>query len=386
MFSGQAFPQFFGRITARLHGARPATESGDPSGPRADTTPSCPYVLAPTEATPVMPHPDLPGLPVGARLQDPLLVVDVEHRGGEHPHTILTLGNASGRLATAPFWPAEAAKVAGIRRGSVVQVIGTISSYRERRQLAVDSIRVLPRDQVDWRALMPSIGDVGRWWKRLDEWRGRVAGPRLARTLALFYDDPDFRSRYEQCPASTAGHHAALGGLLKHTVEVAHIALATARLYPHADADLVLAGVLLHDIGKLDSYTWDGAFEMTVPGAVIGHVVLGAFQLDRRVRAERPMPCTETELLLLHHLVLSHHGKLEFGAPVVPMTLEAEIIHYADNASAKTASMDQALDDPENFPDDAAVSTRGVWQLDRRRVWRADSDWGAPESEEKNSD
>lgn len=375
-----------GRMAALLRSALPAPVAWDPSGPRADTAPSRPYVLAPTEATPVMPQPDLPTLPLGARLQDPLLVVDVEHRTGDHPHTVLTLGNASGRLPTAPFWPADAAKVAGISRGAVVQVIGTVASYRDRRQLAVDSIRVLPRDQVDWRALMPSIGDVGRWWKRLDDWRARIAGPRLARTLALFYDDPEFRARYEQCPASTAGHHAALGGLLKHTVEVAHIGLATARLYPHADADLVLAGVLLHDIGKLDSYTWDGAFEMTVPGAVIGHVVLGAFQLDRRVRAEQPMPCTETELLLLHHLVLSHHGKLEYGAPVVPMTLEAEIIHYADNASAKTASMDEALDDPENFPDDQPVSARTVWQLDRRRVWRADSDWGAPEAQDKIAD
>lgn len=325
-----------------------------------------------------MNQPILPELPVGARVQDPFIVVDIEARGGDTPHTILTLGNASGRIQTAPFWPSDNHKVAGVARGNVVQVIGTVSSYRDRRQLAVDSLRVLPREQVNWHALMPSVGDVARYWKAVDRWRADIHGPRLAGTLGLFYDDPAFRERYEQCPASISGHHAALGGLLKHTCEVAHIALAIGRLYPAADPDLILAGVLLHDIGKLESYRWDGVFEMTVPGSVIGHVVLGGFMLDRRVRAETPMPCQEEELLILEHLVLSHHGRLEFGAPVVPMTLEAEIIHYADNASAKTASMADALDDDENFPDDAEISTRTIWQLDKRRAWRGESDWGHP--------
>jgi 3'-5' exoribonuclease len=325
-----------------------------------------------------MAQPILSELPIGTRVQDPFIVLDVEARGGDTPHTILTFGNAHGRLQSAPFWPSDSPKITGVSRGCVVQVIGTVGAYRDRRQLTVDSLRVLPREQVDWHALMPSVGDVSRYWKAIDRWRGEVRGPRLARVLSLFYDDPAFRERYEQCPASTSGHHAALGGLLKHTCEVVHIGHAICRLYASADPDLVAAGVLLHDIGKLDSYRWDGVFEVTVPGSVIGHVVLGALMLDRRVRAETPMPCTEDELLLLQHLVLSHHGKLEFGAPVAPMTLEAEIIHYADNASAKTASMDEALRDSENFVGDSEVSARPVWQIDRRRAWRASSDWGRP--------
>lgn len=323
-----------------------------------------------------MTQPVLPDLPVGARVQDPFLVMDVEARGGDNPHTIITLGNATGRIQTAPFWSSDAPRIAGIGRGNVVQVIGTVGSYRDRRQLAVDSIRVLPRSEVDWRSLMPSVGDVRRYWEAVDRWRGRIQGPRLAATLGLFYDDPDFRTRYGECPASTAGHHAALGGLLKHTCEVAHIALETARLFAQADPDLVLAGVLLHDIGKLESYRWEGAFDVTVPGSVVGHVVLGALMLDRRVREASRPPCTEQELLVLEHLILSHHGKLEFGAPVAPMTLEAEILHYADNASAKAASMADALADGENFSGDGAVSSRTIWQIDRRRAWRHGSDWG----------
>jgi 3'-5' exoribonuclease len=88
------------------------------------------------------------------------------------------------------------------------------------------------------------------------------------------------------------------------------------------------------------------------------------------------MPCTEQELDILQHLVLSHHGVLEYGAPVRPATLEAEIVHFADNASAKTASFNDALSDPMNFQKDELVSQKGLWELDKRRAYRGKSDWG----------
>lgn len=325
-----------------------------------------------------MPPPllDLTRLSVGERLQDPLLVLEVEQKTfGDKDCTVLTLGNASGRIPTAPFWGSEQGQVAGIGRNDVVQVIGDVGQYRERRQLKVTSIRALPRGTVDWRLLVPSIGDVAPYWDRLDRWRADVRWPRLKHLLDLFFDDADFRRRYEECPASTTGHHAELGGLLKHVCEVATIGRAIAKVC-HADADLVLAGALLHDIGKLDAYTWNGSFEMTSSGSLIGHVVLGTLMLDRRLGEEDPAPCTDRELMLLHHLVLSHHGKLEFGAAVVPMTLEAEVLHYADNASAKTASMADALADADNFSGGHDVSARPIWQLDKRRAYRGASDWG----------
>ncbi len=323
-----------------------------------------------------MTHPGLSDLPHGARVRGPFLVTDVEARGVDNPFTVLTLGNAGGRIQTAPFWASDRQRIAGISRGDVVLVAGTVRPYRDQRQLAVDSIRLLPRDQVDWAGLLPSVGDVRPYWQEVDGWLSQLSAPRLRRTLALFYADAEFRARYGQCPASTSGHHAELGGLLKHTCEVARIALATAREFPAADPELLLAGALLHDIGKLASYRWEGGFEMTVAGSVLGHVVLGALLLDQRVRAADPTPCTPEELLLLQHLILSHHGKLEFGAPVLPLTLEAEILHFADNASAKAASMASALAAAENFPGGAPISARGIWQIDRRRGWRGKSDWG----------
>jgi len=318
---------------------------------------------------------DLPALQIGERVQDPLLVLDADQRSFEGGvYTVLTLGNASGRIASAPFWAEDQAKVEGVRKGHVVQVIGEVAEYRGRRQLRVASLRALPAASVDIRELLPSVGDIAPYWAKLDEWRGEVRKPRLAQVLALFYEDDDFRERYGQCPASIGGHHAALGGLLRHTIEVGAIARVIARV-AGADADLVLAGVLLHDIGKIEAYRWDRLFEATPAGHLVGHVVLGALLLEQRLAQPGGPACTADERLLLQHLMLSHHGRLEYGSPVTPMTLEAEVLHWADNASARTASMGDALKEGEAFGEEL-VSQRRFWQLDQRRVYRGASDWG----------
>lgn len=306
-----------------------------------------------------------------------LLVVGVEQRSyGEGKEClILTLGNASGRISSAPFWNGRQSAAAGVAQSDVVEVQAEVGAYRGRRQLEVASLRVVPRSEIQWDGLLPSAGDPAPCWSRLDQWRAGIRGPRLRRLLGLFYDDGDFRRRYEQCPASTVGHHAQLGGLLRHTVEVAAIGRAIAESCG-GDTDLVLAGALLHDIGKLEAYAWSGAFETTESGALLGHVALGLLMLSRRVGAEPHPPCTGPELLLIHHLIASHHGRPEFGAAVPPMTLEAEILHYADDASAKSAGMAAALGDPDQFIGAALLSARGVWQLDRRKVYRGRSDWG----------
>jgi 3'-5' exoribonuclease len=319
---------------------------------------------------------DLPSLPIGARVQDTLLVLDVDRRATTDgsPFTILTLGNSTGEIATEPFWLDRQDAVAGVRRGHVAQVIGEVDAWHERRQLRVTSIRVVPPESVDVGALLPTVGGVDRYWETLDGWREELRKPRLRAVVDLFYTDQDFRRAYGRCPGSVRGHHAALGGLLKHTAEVAAIARTIART-TSADGELVLAGVLLHDIGKIEAYRWDGVFDQTERGRLLGHVSLGALMLDRRIRELTPPPCTGVERDILLHLLLSHHGRLELGSPVTPMTLEAEIIHWADNASARTASMAEALADAANFPGGPVSLPQR--RLDGRRVMRLQSDWGS---------
>ena len=319
--------------------------------------------------------PDLKRLHPGAPLHDSLLVVEVDHRsfGDGKDCVILTLGNATGRIASAPFWSERRAAVSGLVRGDPVEVTGEIRLYRGRRQLEVLAIRPLSRGEVDWRRLLPSVNDIAPYWRAIDGWRSQIRAPRLRSLIALFYDDPQFRGRYGSCPASTVGHHAELGGLLRHTCEVGSIGRAIAETCG-ADRDLVTGGALLHDIGKLEAYAWDTGFTVTEPGALLGHVALGMLMLARRTAGWAPL--RERELWIVQHLIASHHGTLEFGAAVPPMTLEAEVLHYADNASAKSANMAQAVEDTDNFQGDQLVSARALWQLDRRKAYRGRSDWG----------
>lgn len=318
---------------------------------------------------------DIPSLGVGAKIQEAFLVLDVESRttADGSPFTILILGNRTGEIATEPFWIERQEMIAGLRRGHVVQVIGEVTSFRDTKQVRAVSVRALPEGYADPAGFLPSVGSVGKYWDTLDGWRREIRKPRLARVVNLFYDDPDFRQRYEQCPASVRGHHAAIGGLLKHTTEVGAIARTIARACG-ADQELVMAGALLHDIGKLESYTWQGVFQHTETGALVGHVVLGALMLDRRLAQEPEPPCTAIERDILLHLILAHHGRLEFGSPVLPLTLEAEVLHWADNASAKSASLADALRNAQNFVDGPLSAPQRL--LEHRRVYRGGSDWG----------
>ena len=323
---------------------------------------------------------DIPSLTVGSRVQSMFLLLDVEVRTPQSgdPFTVITLGNTTGRIKTEPFWSERQQEVAGLKSGHVVQVTGDVQAYRDRLQLRVTSLTHVPKDGVNIYALLPSVGPVDRYWNTLDGWRREITKPRLRAVIDLFYEEDVFRQRYERCPAAVFGHHAQLGGLLKHTTEVAAIGRTIARACG-ADADLVLAGVLLHDIGKLEAYRWDGPFETTNIGRLLGHVALGVLVLDRRLDEEQEPPCTELERDLLLHLILSHHGRLEWGAPVTPMTLEAEVLHWADNASAKTAGISDILKDDGNFPDGLVSASQRMF--DYRRVFRGQSDWGLSDTD-----
>jgi 3'-5' exoribonuclease len=318
---------------------------------------------------------DIPSLTVGTRVEDTLIVrdVDVRTQANGDPFTILTLGNGTGTIATEPFWSERGAEVAGLRRGHVVRVVGDVAVYRDRPQLRIITLRHVPADAADLSTLLPSVGPVDRFWNVLDGWRREIGKPRLRAVIDLFYEEDLFRRRYEQCPGAVIGHHAVLGGLLKHTVEVAAIARTIAKV-SGADVELVVAGALLHDIGKLEAYRWEGTFEQTERGRLLGHVTLGAMLLDRRLAEQSPPPCTDLERDILLHLILAHHGRLEFGSPITPMTLEAEVLHWADNASAKTESVADVLRDNANFAESLVSSSQRM--LDHRRFWRGTSDWG----------
>lgn len=323
----------------------------------------------------------IPDLVSGDRVQADFLVTDRIERKTKtgDPYVTLTLGNSSGSIETAPIWSNNKTWADGAERGTVVEAVGQISFYGtgplSRRQLNVSApLRLVPSGQVDVSAFLPSVGDCTRLWAHVDKMRAEIASATLRRIVDLFYADDEFRMRMEQTPASVAGHHAKLGGLLQHIVEVATIARATAKACK-VNLDLVTTGVFLHDIGKVEAYSiTTGGFRYTPCGHLVGHVVLGCMMLDRAVAGTLPRPCSDGQLLELQHVILSHHGSLEFGSPVQPMTVEAEIIHWADEASAKSNDMIESLEDRDCFSEGDEISSRRPWRVGRR-IWRRPHGW-----------
>ena len=336
---------------------------------------------APASGSPAAPL-HLPGLAPGARVQHELLVRERAEKVTKDckPYVVLTLGNRSGIIECAPFWFERLDWVDGADQGRVVQVIGDVklAAYNgaARRQLTVTApLRVLPDSHFSAADFLPHVDeDVERLWDKLDRARASVQSEALGTVLEAVFGDDAFRVQFERAPGSTKGHHAKVGGLLQHTVEVAAIAKMSAKAVRRVNEDLVVAGALLHDVGKVEAYEVSPAgFTYTPCGLLVGHVVLGVLHLERCLQAQGEMPCSEGQLLELRHMILSHHGKLEYGSPVVPMTVEAQIVHHADDASAKATDFLDAFDDAELWADGGQFSKRS-WQLGRQ-VWRRPHDW-----------
>lgn len=323
----------------------------------------------------------IPDLSAGDRVQADFLVTERSEKKTKagDAFVTLTLGNASGSIETAPIWSNNLTWADGAERGSVVGVAGQVTFYgsgaNAKRQLNVSApLRVVASSLVDVNAFLPTVGDCTRLWAHVDRMRAEMSSATLRRVVDLFYADDQFRVRLERTPGSVAGHHAKLGGLLQHIVEVATIARATAKTC-RANIDLVTSGVLLHDIGKIESYSVSaGGFSHTPCGHLIGHVVLGCMMLDRAISAADSRSCSDQQLMDLQHVILSHHGSLEFGSPVQPMTLEAEIVHWADEASAKSNDMLESLEDRDSFNGDDEISSRRPWRVGRR-IWRRPHGW-----------
>lgn len=328
-----------------------------------------------------MPALDLPRLAVGARVQHELLIAERSEKkttAGD-PFIVLTLMNSTGRIESAPIWSDKLEWADGADAGRVVQVIGDVTEWgkagQRKKQLALTApVRLIPPESVSLDDFLPRISDdPQKYWTWIDKARGEMKSPALRRVVDLFYGDDAFRVRFERWPASVAAHHALIGGLLQHVTEVAVFARTIARSM-HGDADLALAGALLHDIGKLEAYEiGPRGFAYTPANVLVGHVVLGLQMLNERLATLPAGLLLPSQVREMQHLVLAHHGSLEFGSPVIPATLEAEIVHWADEASAKANDMGDTIADPTAF-DDAEQVSRRMWRVGRR-VWKRPHDW-----------
>lgn len=327
---------------------------------------------------------DLRAAGIGDRVQHAFLIRERTERTTRAglPFVVLTLGNSTGSIDTAPIWSERLDWCAGADKGRVVQVIGEVGQFGDngtsRRQLQLTApLRVLPNDQFDPSEFLVRIdAETEKVWDALDKLRNGITAPLIKQSVDIFFADDAFRVQFERTPGSVNGHHAQLGGLLLHVYEVTSIARQIARTVRQANADLVVAGAMLHDIGKVEAYAVaPEGFAHTSVGMLLGHVTLGALMFDRRLAASG-VALNDAQRNELLHLILSHHGSLEFGSPIQPMTVEAEIVHWADEASAKATDMLDEFADPELFPPGSTseLSAKRSWRMGRR-LWKRPAPW-----------
>jgi 3'-5' exoribonuclease len=215
-----------------------------------------------------------------------------------------------------------------------------MTTYRGAKRVKVSSMTPTEGEAVD---LLPSGPvDPGKTRARLREIVESISDAELRRVLKAVFGDKRFLERFLESPGSQSYHHAYVGGLAAHTVAVADVCTRLATLYEQADRDLLVAAALLHDIGKVDELACDTAIRYTDEGRLIGHVVLGERRLRESVGDGRVRVRGGT-LARLSHAMLSHHGELEWGAPKRPSTLEALLLHHADNLDAKASGFAELM-------------------------------------------
>jgi 3'-5' exoribonuclease len=244
----------------------------------------------------------------------------------------LTLADRTGEIA-GRVWDNAEALAEILVPGTIVRVVGRVEEYQGKPQIIVaqaEACRETDVDPADY--LAASRRDP---MDMMDELRGvieEVENPHLRSLLEAFFGDPDFRSRFSRSAGAKSLHHSFVSGLLEHTLGVVRILKAVCESHPQLNRDLLLAGALLQDVGKTEELTTEAAVDYTDTGRLLGHTVLTDRMVGERLRALPGFPPALADLLM--HMLLSHHGQKEYGAPIVPMTAEACALHYADNLDA----------------------------------------------------
>ena len=281
------------------------------------------------------------------------------------PYLNLILGDKTGQLEGRIWEPSDPRIAKDFDRGDVVKARGSASRFDDRLQMKIDQLRVALTAEVDKSDLMPSTTqDVGVLWRALLSFVASFRNEDLKRLLTTLLADPALAEAYREAPAAKQLHHAWLGGLLEHVVSLLTLADRIAPHYPLLDRDLLLTGVILHDIGKIHELSWEIGFEYTVEGVLLGHIQMGSALVERTIDSLPNFPPRLKTLVL--HEILSHHGKLEFGSPKLPMTPEALALSFIDDLDAKMQAIQNEYDKCIREGKPADEMTGKVWALDQR--------------------
>ncbi|MBM4425567.1 MAG: HD domain-containing protein [Chloroflexi bacterium] len=245
----------------------------------------------------------------------------------------LMLSDRTGSVL-ARVWEGAPELAETFEQGSTVKVQGDVEMYMDRAQIIVQKLRPANADEYDLRDFQPttekSIDELTEVVRRAVD---RIQDPHLAALVRRFYHDPAFLRLFTRAPAARRVHHAYIGGLLEHTAEVLALCGTVLALYPEIDSELLMTGALLHDIGKVREYDWQADIEYTDEGQLIGHITIGDEMVSAAIAALPGFP--EELAMRVRHMILSHHGRYEWGSPRRPQTLEAMALHQIEELDAQ---------------------------------------------------
>lgn len=287
----------------------------------------------------------------GENVDEIYLVVDKQLRANRNGNLYiqLDLGDRSGTI-NARMWNAGEPLYKSFEAGDFLQVKGKVQLFQGSLQLIANTLDKYDSNKVELTDFLPHTKqDVSKLLDRLKTTLRKVGSPHLRALAETYFIDDEFMRGFARCPAGVKIHHAYVGGLLEHVVTMLDVAERVLPMYPEVNRDLVLMGVFLHDSGKVRELSYARTFAYSDEGQLLGHLTLGIETLADKARkvpdlTGEPFPA---ELLLrLKHLILSHHGELQYGSPKVPMTPEAVALHAIDLLDSRiTIAVREIVDD-----------------------------------------
>lgn len=246
-----------------------------------------------------------------------------------------------------------------------VKVVGKASQYQGKPQLSITDISWVDEGKVSLEDFLKSSEkNLDNLIAELKDIYKEISNEYLKKLIFAFLNNNDFVSEFKRAPAATGVHHVYLGGLLEHVLSLSKLVLKVVSHYRELNVDLLLAGAFLHDIGKVRELSAKKVFDYTDEGKLLGHLVIGCEMVDERVAKIKDFP--EDLKLLLKHMIVSHHGSLEFGSPKLPQTLEALVLHYLDDLDAKINTVQVMLSEARenNWTEYNKFLSRGFFKGD----------------------
>src|SRR5215470_1830856 len=250
----------------------------------------------------------------------------------------LTLSDRTGHIE-AKMWDNVPDHIDLFEQDDFIKVRGLVNKFNGRFQLTLHKLRSMADSEVEFDDYLPRTNkNIDELWQTAAGFIESFQNPHLKALIKAFMNDPQIERAYKNAPAAKSLHHAYIGGLLDHVVSLFRLCDLACRNYPAMiDRDLVLTGAFLHDIGKIHELTFTRTFSYTTRGQLLGHMIIELEMLQAKIAA---IPGFPDELkTLLEHLIISHHGKYEFGSPKMPMFPEALMLHYLDDLDSKMEAM-----------------------------------------------